>query len=399
MISGRPDSSRRFSLSRLMLAAALVVSAAAQTPAPAAKAPARPRLPFTSAVRVGDTNYLAGLGSRDPKLGGHPEGFEAQVRQLMVNLQALLKRNGLDFGDVVHAHAYSTYAGRFDEFDRIYREYFPGVPPALTSIGVRRLPATEVEISFIASHRPHSEVIVPGAAPHPNRISFATKDGDYLYISGTDSRDLKSGQLPSGDFSTHARRCLENVGAALKAGGMSYRDAVKVEVYLTDLKQLDAFNALYRSFFSEDPPSRTTVGVTELPKGAPVLMNLVAAPGKKVVQPAGIPRNPDLSPAIRVGDRLFLSGGLAKKSGAVGAQVREVMDELGRILNAAGMNFANVVEGKVYVANMEDYAAMNEAYGSYFTTSFASRACIQTGALPANSKIEITLVADASPRR
>jgi enamine deaminase RidA (YjgF/YER057c/UK114 family) len=367
--------------------------------AEAKKAAARPRLPFTSAVRVGDTHYLAGLGSRDPKIGGHPEGFEAQVRQLMLNLQALLKRNELDFGHVVNANAYITYPGRFDEFHRIYKEYFPGVPPALTTIGVRKLPATEVELTFVASHRDGRQAIQLSGATGAKYFSAGTRDGDFVYVSGADGRDVRTGQTRAKDFGEYARHTLENAGAVLKAAGMGYGDVVKTEVYLADLKNVAAFEAVYGVFFPDAPPARTLVGVRELPKGAPLLVNLVAARGKTVITPKGVRASAGSSPAIRVGDRLFLSGGLATKPGSVDAQVREVMDDLGRILQGAGVNFSNVVDGKVYVANMEDYAAMNAAYGSYFDTLFAARSCIETGALPGASKIEITLTADASPRR
>lgn len=387
----------------LLALAACFFSGAGAAPAPEAaetkKAPARPRLPFTAAVRVGDTSYLSGWGSRDPKTGRHPDGFEAQVHQLMVNLQGLLKSRELDFSHVVHTHAYLTHRNRFDDFYRIYQGYFPGSPPALTTVGIGRLPATEVEITFIASHRPKIEPIHPDGVSPGRYYSHGIRDGDFLYTSGIDSRDLRTGRLPAGDFSAHARHCLQNLGAVLKAADMSYRDIIKVEVYLADLHQLESLNEVYRSFFPEHPPTRTIVGVTELPDGAPLLINLVAAKGGRVAIPDGVRPRSDQSPVIRVGDRIFLSGSSAPAAGDVAAQVRTAMDDLGGILRNSGLDFSHVVNGKVYLTDMEDYAVMNQAYGSYFSVLFPARSCIQVGSLPANAKVLITLTADASTRR
>nr|MBA3884848.1 RidA family protein [Acidobacteriota bacterium] len=196
----------------------------------------------------------------------------------------------------------------------------------------------------------------------------------------------------------HARKALENVGTVLRAAGMAYRDAVKVEVFLTNLADFEAMNDVYRSVFSEAPPTRTTIGVTELPGGSPIVINLIAASGKEIIVADGVKPGPIFSPAIRVGHRVFLSGKIGTVPGGVGPQVREVMDDLGRTLRAAGLDFSQVVEAKVYLADMEDYAAMNEAYGGYFKERLPARSCIQAGSLLRDSRVEITLTADASIR-
>ena len=360
--------------------------------------PARPRLPFVAAVRAGDTHYFSGWGSRNPATGEHPEGFDAQVHQLMKNLQELLQKHDRELRHVVHSHAYITYPDRFADFARIYGQYFSGPPPALTLVGVPRLPATEVEITFIASHAGELTPVRLEGGTTSTHASPALRDGDYLYVSGMDSRDLRTGRLPEGTFRDHARKALENVGTVLRAAGMAYRDAVKAEVFLTDLANFEAMNETYRSVFSEAPPTRTTIGVRELPGGSPIVINLVAATGKEIIVADGVKPGPIISPAIRVRDRVFLSGRIGTAPGGVGAQVREVMDDLGRTLRAAGLDFSHVVEAKVYLADMDDYAAMNEAYGGYFRERFPVRSCIQAGSLLRDSRVEITLTADATVR-
>jgi 2-iminobutanoate/2-iminopropanoate deaminase len=172
-----------------------------------------------------------------------------------------------------------------------------------------------------------------------------------------------------------------------------------VEIYLTDLEQAENVDGVLRSVFLTAPPTRTVVGVNELPGGAQLAINAIAARGGRRVVAQGVAGTGDQSPAIQVGSRLFLSGRAGTSRDGVAAQVREVMDDLGLLLQAAGMGFSQVVKGKVYLTDMDDYAAMNEAYGSYFTDLFPTRSCIEVGSLPGNAKVAIALTADASPRR
>lgn len=392
------NASYRILLSTL-LAAVLTAPGGAEAQQATSKQAVRPRLPFTAAIRVGDTHYISGWGSRDPKIGRHPEGFEAQVHQLMINLRNLLERQKLDLSDVVHTHAYLTYPGRIGDFHRIYAEYFPNRPPALTTMGIPRLPATEVEITFVASHRRDVKAVHPPGISSKQHFTPGIQDGDFLYISDVGVADMLTGRPPAGGVPGQVRQSFKNLESVLQASGMGFQDVVALEAYLTDLSHMEIVNGIFRSVFATNPPARTTVGVTELPDGAPLAINVIAARRGRVVTAQGIPPNSHQSPAIRVGDRLFLSGRAGTANGGAGAQVREVMDEMFRILRAAGMSFSDVVKGKVYLTDMNDYAAMNEAYGSYFSDLFPTRSCIEVGSLPLNAKVAIALTADASPRR
>ena len=88
-----------------------------------------------------------------------------------------------------------------------------------------------------------------------------------LYISGQIGQDLKTKQVP-GDFETEVKTVLGNIGLVLKAAGMTYKDAVSVQIYLTDIELFQRMNAVYVTFFPDPRPSRTTVGVTKLANAA-----------------------------------------------------------------------------------------------------------------------------------
>ena len=109
------------------------------------------------------------------------------------------------------------------------------------------------------------------------------------------------------------------------------------------------------------------------------------------------------SQAIRSGHLLFLSGQSpldpatgAIVSGGISEQTERVLQNLGAILQAAGASFDRVVKTTVYLADMSEFAAMNEVYGRYFPAPAPARSTIQAARLPRDVRVEIDLIADVS---
>jgi 2-iminobutanoate/2-iminopropanoate deaminase len=101
----------------------------------------------------------------------------------------------------------------------------------------------------------------PGAKPGGN-YSQGILTGDTLYISGQGGED-SAGKIPS-DFDSEVKQSLENIGAVLRAAGMSPADVVSVQVYLTDAAKFQRMNAMYTDYFKVPRPTRTTVVVAAL---------------------------------------------------------------------------------------------------------------------------------------
>src|SRR5215471_8523905 len=99
-----------------------------------------------------------------------------------------------------------------------------------------------------------------------------------LYVSGQIGQDLKTKQVPA-DFDAEVKTVLENIGIVLKAAGMTFKDVVSVQVYLTDMELFPKMNAVYTTYFPEPRPTRTTVGVTKL--AAPTARIEVTVTAKK----------------------------------------------------------------------------------------------------------------------
>ena len=104
-------------------------------------------------------------------------------------------------------------------------------------------------------------VMPPGAKPGGNYSPGILIDGT-LYISGQGGEDA-AGKIP-GDFDAEVKQSLDNIGAVLKAAGMSPADVVSVQVYLTDGATFPRMNAVYTSYFKDPRPTRTTVVVAKL---------------------------------------------------------------------------------------------------------------------------------------
>jgi 2-iminobutanoate/2-iminopropanoate deaminase len=106
------------------------------------------------------------------------------------------------------------------------------------------------------------------------------------------------------------------------------------------------------------------------------------------------------SPAIKAGNLLFVSGQIpmdpasgALIDGDITAQTEQVMRNLGALLRAAGVGFEHVVRTTVFLADMGDFAAMNEVYGRHIVAPPPARATVQVARLPRDVKIEVDAIA------
>lgn len=106
--------------------------------------------------------------------------------------------------------------------------------------------------------------------------SHAIDDGRYVFCSGQTPLDPDTGALKSGGVADQTHQCFDNLFAVLAGGGLGSADVVKVNVYLTDMKDFAAMNEAYATRFEEPFPARTTIGVAALPLGARVEIELVA---------------------------------------------------------------------------------------------------------------------------
>ena len=127
----------------------------------------------------------------------------------------------------------------------------------------------------MAQHR--EPVTAVGAPAAIGPYAHAIRAGGLLFCSGQVPLDPESGELVAGGPPEQTVRCLENLAAVSAAAGAELRDAVRLTVYVTDMGTFEEVNRAYAGFFPSDPPARTVVGVTALPRGALVEIDAVVA--------------------------------------------------------------------------------------------------------------------------
>jgi 2-iminobutanoate/2-iminopropanoate deaminase len=147
------------------------------------------------------------------------------------------------------------------------------------------------------------------------------------------------------------------------------------------------------SGLAQQAPPRPTPPRKALAVPAPTATPAV----RRTIAPPGAPTGRPYSPGVMVGRTLYVSGqlglpGTGTTPAAMDVQARQAMDGVGAVLTAAGLGFEHLVKCNVYLANMDDYAAMNAAYASYFKDRVPARTTVQALALPSNAGIEVSCI-------
>lgn len=120
-------------------------------------------------------------------------------------------------------------------------------------------------------------VNTPDAPKAIGPYSQAIKANGFLFISGQIPLEPESGQMTALDSVTQTHQVMKNLQAVLAAEGLTLADLVKTTIFLTDLGEFQRVNEAYGSYFESDPPARSTIQVSALPKGAKVEIEAIAA--------------------------------------------------------------------------------------------------------------------------
>jgi len=247
-----------------------------------------------------------------------------------------------------------------------------------------------VTMSFAQSSRQ----VFPGANP-ALPFSAAVKADGLIYVSGT----LGS----QGDVKAQTKQVLDTISATLKTAGSSLANAASVTVYLKNQSDFAAMNEVYRTYWTKDPPARTTVMGPLLNEGL-VEISMVAVPDggqRVVVNPSEWSSSPNpYSYAVRTGNTLFLSGLIARNGkdntpmkGDMAAQTKGVLENGAAVLKAAGFAYSDVVAARVYVTDQAAFQDMNNVYRTYFPTDPPARATVKALLTSGDYSVEITMVA------
>lgn len=359
----------------------------------------KPIGPYSPAVKAGNLIYLSGTRAEDDSGAIAGRGDVAgQTRRVIERMRDVLAASGSSLEHVVAATVYLTSAAHFQVMNEAYRAFWPRDPPTRTTVmtGLVR-PDALVEIAMIAVPAGAERVVVhpAGWRASPNPYSHGIRSGDTLFLSGLVPRRGRDHAAVSGDIGVQTRAVLENAGELLSAAGMSFANVASARVYLTDASLFNGMNETYRQFFSEAPPARATV--TAGLAGSEYLVEMTftasSAPREAIgTPPPGVP----LSPAVRAGQRLYVSGMLGntpEAAGDAGAQTHETLARIGRTLEQAGALPSDVVDATVYLKEAGALAAASEAYGAFFGQEFPAWTAVAAPLVVEDGLVEIVVTA------
>ena len=356
--------------------------------------------PYSPAVKAGGFVYLSGTLAQDTKGAIVGKGdVAAQTRRVIERMREILAASDSSLENVVAVTVYLRNASDFAAMNEAYKAHWPENPPTRTTvIADLVLPDALVEMSMIAVPNGAERTVIHPAEwmKSPNPYSYAIRSGQTLFLSGMVSRNGRDNSVVPGDIREQTKTVMDNAAELLKAAGMSHANVVSARVYLPDASVFQQMNEVYRSYFPSAPPARATVKAGLAGSQYRVEITMVASAAPREVISAGRPPNPNLSPAIRAGNTIYLSGMLGSTpdtKGDAGAQTRETLARIGRTLEAAGCTPQDVVDGLVYLTDMKNYAAMNEAYRSFFGRDYPARATVQSGLVAPDGLVEIMLTA------
>jgi 2-iminobutanoate/2-iminopropanoate deaminase len=242
----------------------------------------------------------------------------------------------------------------------------------------------------------------------PSRSVVAA--GGLIYVSSITSPPAAA--LPTtstvSEIDRQTRAVLDELHQDLSTAGSSLADVVNVNVFLRHPSDFDAMNAVYRTYFADSPPARTTVGV-DLPPDVLIQVSAVAVPtgtSRLTLQPSTWAKSPrPYSYMVRAGDLVFMSGLVSRRGtddqvvpGPVSLQTRTILDNVGTLLRTAGLTYDDVVATRVFLVDDSDFEAMNTEYRRRFASDPPARATAITGLMGSDAMVEISLIASALPK-
>lgn len=354
--------------------------------------------PYSPATVGGGLVYVSGLlGTGDDGQLVGPD-VASQTRRILDRMGEILTAAGSSMDQVVSVSVFLKNAGDFAQMNDTYRPYFTDKAPTRTTVVSNLLNGALVEISAIAvPNGTLKETMHPdGWVKSPRPYSTIVKAGGLVFLSGLISRKGTDDSFVPGSVAEQTRTILQNATTLLKTAGLTMDNVVSSRVFISDETTFGEMNEVYRTFFPKDPPARATAVTPLMTPDYKVEITLTATTGdREVIGPVVSPSLP-LSPGIRTGDRIYLSGVLGNTDANVGditAQTRETLTRIQRTLTAQGLTFANVVDTTVYLTDLSHFAAMNAVYREFFPTAPPARATVGTGLVSRNGLVELVMTA------
>ncbi len=258
-----------------------------------------PQSPFsTQTVAFSHYNNISAQLPIDPATGNVVAGgVKEQARQCLKNIKAIVESIDVPFDDIVKIGIFLRNPSDIDAINEVYKTFFPdsaiartvAYVPARSIVAASGLPMDAlVQIDAVVSHGDgtppqavedrHGIVIkasntedAPNSSLHTHTVAFS----HYNHIAAQLPLNPKTNKVVGDSAKEQAGQCLKNIQAIVDSIGHVMDDAVKINIQLKNIADLDAVNEVYTTFFKGDLPARTVIGVSDIPMGAQVQIDAV----------------------------------------------------------------------------------------------------------------------------
>jgi reactive intermediate/imine deaminase len=392
--------------------------------------------PYSQTVAFSHYNNLSAQLPIDPQSGKLVAGgAKEQAEQCFKNIKAIIDSIDHVMDDVVRISIFLKNIADIDTVNAVYASFFQGYVPTLTIVAVNALPLNAlVQVEALVSN---GEGTIPNApqagdliklarntdnAPQSKLSTQSVAFSHYNNISAQLPIEPKSGKLVAGGVKEQAAQCFKNVKAILESIDVPFDDIVKINIFLKDLADTAAVNEVYSTFFPDSAiaravayvPARTVIAAAGLPLDALVQIEAVVShgdgtPPQVVEDRHGIvikAHNTDNAPKCALSTQTVafshynhISAQLpldpktgALVAGGVKEQAAQCLQNIKAIVESIQHVMADVVKVNVFLKNIDDIAAVDQAYASFFPAGTPARRTVGVAALPKDALVQIEVV-------
>jgi len=392
---------------------------------------------YSQTVAFSHYNNLSAQLPMDPKSGEIVAGgIKEQAEQCFKNIKAIVNSIDHVMNDIVKITVYVKNIKDVDAINEVYKTFFTTYLPTRTVVVVKDLPMNAlVQIDALLSN---GEGTIPNAPQSGDLIKLTNNTSNapscclstqtvafshYNNISAQLPIDPKSGRIVATDVKEQTKQSLKNIKAILESVDVPFDDIVKINIYLKDISDMEAVDEVYKTFFPDSAiaravnyvPARTVVAAEALPMDALVQIDAVVSygdgtPPQVIEDRHGIiieanntenaPKDSLSTQTVAFSHYNHISAQLPMDpksgklvSGGVKEQAEQCLKNIKAIIESVDHVMEDVVKVNIFCKNIEDVAAINEAYKTFFPEGVPARTVVAVSDLPMDALVQIDAVA------
>ena len=390
---------------------------------------------YSQTVAFSHYNNLSAQLPIDPATGAIVAGGAAeQAEQCFKNLQAIVESIGHDMNDIIRVSIFLADIMDLNAVEKVQASFFPTYQPARTVVAVDALPqGALVFIEALVDNGEGTQSVPQAgdlvkltnnthAAPYDAGSTQTVAFSHYNNITMQLPLDPGTGRPILGDVAAQTAQCLRNVKAILTSVDVPFDDIVKVTIFVKNLADASVVDEVYKTFFPDSGiaravnylPARTVVPVKDLPYHCDVAVEAVVSHGDGTPPQAiedrhgliieacntdAAPKCPYATQSVAFSHYNNISGQLPLDldgkliAGGVAEQTAQCLAYVKAIIESVDHAVEDIVKVNVYLADIADLAAMNEAYVAFFGDHKPARKVVGCGELPFGARVMIDAIA------